>query len=182
MSNKYFTTLLWALSISSLAAMLSGCSEKVVLPVAHRADKVIYPDYKAPEDANISLLVPNEIPIYMSGLSAMLTFRLVNLGEKDLDVREWFMDDVNNIRIYYREIDESGKPISETWLTDITAPAQEQRRNRLVLKPYNAAFIEKPLPFIEEIRPGTTKYFEAYGELTHKTLHAKTKVFRLIAN
>ncbi|MEG2076597.1 MAG: hypothetical protein RRY34_08845, partial [Victivallaceae bacterium] len=121
-------------------------------------------------------------PIYMSGLSAELTFRLVNLGERDLDVREWFMEDVNNIRIFYREIDESGKPLNEEWLTDSTDTKVEQRRNRLVLKPYNAAFIEKKLPFIEELRPGTTKFYEAYGELTHKTLHAKTKVFRLIAN
>jgi len=122
----------------------------------------------------------------------VMTFLLRNQDVTPVSVNEWFMNESDNIRLYYAFC-EPGKAeeVRETawrlaWPVDDSGEAPRQktrpRRSALVLQPNNSAVLDVPLTFLEHARPPRRQAaytIALYAQIALNTLQTRSEVFEI---
>lgn len=114
-----------------------------------------------------------------SGEGGFLTFALINGGEKNIEIKEWYSNEGDNIVLY-----------CQNWLPGMTTydpqgwvkleftPKKPAWRYPLSLTPGNRMFITKQLPFVDSlnITPGNERRYFIKAELTLSSVKLSSKV------
>ena len=120
-----------------------------------------------------------------------MTFLLKNQDVSVVTVNEWYMNETDNIRLYYAfcEPGKSDGIKEEDWQLawpdtkpGETARKSRPRRSALVLQPGNSTLIDVPLTFLEHAEPPKRKarYTVAlYAQIALNTLQTKSEVFEI---
>ena len=121
-----------------------------------------------------------------------MRFLLKNQDVTVVSVNEWYMNETDNIRLYYAfcEPGKSGELKDEDWklawpdeMPGEDAPRKSHpRRSSLVLQPNNSAVLDVPLTFLEHVEPPRRKarYTVAlYAQIALNTLQTKSEVFEI---
>ena len=129
---------------------------------------------------------------YTLGLpNQTMTFLLKNLDVSVVSVNEWYMNETDNIRLYYAfcEPGKSDEIREDEWQLawpDVkpgeTIRKSRPRRSALVLQPNNSALIDVPLTFLEHAEPPKRKarYTVALcAQIALNTLQTKSEVFEI---
>ena len=122
-----------------------------------------------------------------------MTFLLKNQDVSVVSVNEWYMNETDNIRLYYAFC-EPGKSVEikeDEWKLawpdvkpgDASARRNSRpRRSALVLQPNNSALIDVPLSFLEHVEPPrrSARYTVALcAQIALNTLQTKSEVFEI---
>ena len=120
-----------------------------------------------------------------------MTFLLKNQDVSVVTVNEWYMNETDNIRLYYAfcEPGKSGEIKEDDWQLawpDVkpgeTVRKSRPRRSALVLQPNNSTLIDVPLTFLEHAEPPKRKarYTVALcAQIALNTLQTKSEVFEI---
>ena len=121
-----------------------------------------------------------------------MTFLLKNQDVSVVSVNEWFMNETDNIRLYYAfcEPGKSGEIREEDWKLawpevksgEKSGRKSRPRRSSLVLQPNNSAVIDVPLTFLEHAEPPRrqARYTVALcAQISLNTLQTKSEVFEI---
>ena len=121
-----------------------------------------------------------------------LTFLLKNQDVSVVSVDEWYMNEADNIRLYYAfcEPGKSGELKDEDWQLawpdvkpgETARQKSRPRRSSLVLQPNNSAVLDVPLTFLEHVEPPRrrARYAVAlYAQIALNTLQTKSEVFEI---
>ncbi len=121
-----------------------------------------------------------------------MTFLLKNQDVSVVSVNEWYMNETDNIRLYYAfcEPGKSGEIKEDEWHLawpdvkpgETVARKSRPRRSALVLQPNNSALIDVPLTFLEHAEPPKRKarYTVALcAQIALNTLQTKSEVFEI---
>ena len=121
-----------------------------------------------------------------------MTFLLKNQDVSVVSVNEWYMNETDNIRLYYAfcEPGKSGEIREEDWKLawpdvksgEKTSRKSRPRRSSLVLQPNNSVVIDVPLTFLEHAEPPKRKarYTVALcAQIALNTLQTKSEVFEI---
>lgn len=129
-----------------------------------------------------TLGVPNQV----------MTFQLKNQDVSVVSVNEWYMNETDNIRLYYAFC-EPGKSDSikeDEWKLawpdvkpgETSGRKPHPRRSALVLQPNNGVLIDVPLSFLEHVEPPrrSARYTVALcAQIALNTLQTKSEVFEI---
>ena len=121
-----------------------------------------------------------------------MTFLLKNQDVSIVTVNEWYMNETDNIRLYYAfcEPGKSGEIPEDAWnlaWPDVK-PGEKirqkshPRRSTLILQPNNSAVIDVPLTFLEHVEPPRrqARYTIALcAQIGLNTLQTKSEVFEI---
>ena len=113
------------------------------------------------------------------GEGGFLTFALINGGEKNVEIKEWYSNEGDNVVLY-----------CQNWLPGMTTydpqgwvklekpPKKPAWRYPLSLTPGNRMFITKQLPFVDtlSITPGSERRYFVKAELTLTSIKLSSKV------
>ena len=112
-----------------------------------------------------------------AGTAGVVGVEMFNLGDRDVEVPEWYMLDNHNFTVHYRRVPdgEVGKKIP--WSKCEPKIPAKARRVPLVLKPRTRARFLVETPFVGELDPGQKELFEVYVATNLRTVHMKTPVF-----
>jgi len=122
-----------------------------------------------------------------------MTFLLKNQDVSVVAVEEWYMNETDNIRLYYAfcEPGKSGEIKEDEWKLawpdvkpgeETGARKSRPRRSALVLQPNNSALLDVPLTFLEHVEPPRRKarYTVALcAQIALNTLQTKSEVFEI---
>ena len=121
-----------------------------------------------------------------------MTFLLKNQDVSVVSVNEWYMNETDNIRLYYAfcEPGKSGEIREEDWKLawpevksgEKSGRKSRPRRSSLVLQPNNSAVIDVPLTFLEHAEPPRrqARYTVALcAQISLNTLQTKSEVFEI---
>ncbi len=121
-----------------------------------------------------------------------MTFLLKNLDVSVVSVNEWYMNETDNIRLYYAfcEPGKSGDIKEDEWKVawpdvkpgETARQKSRPRRSALVLQPNNSALIDVPLTFLEHVEPPRrrARYTVALcAQIALNTLQTKSEVFEI---
>lgn len=114
-----------------------------------------------------------------SGEGGFLTFALINGGDKNIEIKEWYSNEGDNVVLY-----------CQNWLPGMTTydprgwvkleftPKKPAWRYPLSLTPGNRMFITKQLPFVDSltITPGNERRYFIKAELTLSSVKLSSKV------
>ena len=121
-----------------------------------------------------------------------MTFLLKNQDVSIVTVNEWYMNETDNIRLYYAfcEPGKSGEIPEDAW--NLAWPdvkpgekirrSSHPRRSTLILQPNNSAVIDVPLTFLEHVEPPKrqARYTVALcAQIALNTLQTKSEVFEI---
>lgn len=121
-----------------------------------------------------------------------MTFLLKNQDVSIVTVNEWYMNETDNIRLYYAfcEPGKSGEIPEDAW--NLAWPdvkpgekirrTSHPRRSTLILQPNNSAVIDVPLTFLEHVEPPKrqARYTVALcAQIALNTLQTKSEVFEI---
>ena len=121
-----------------------------------------------------------------------MTFLLKNQDVSVVTVNEWYMNETDNIRLYYAfcEPGKSGEIPEDAW--NLAWPDMKPgekirqkthpRRSTLILQPNNSAVIDVPLTFLEHVEPPKRQasYTIALcAQIALNTLQTKSEVFEI---
>ena len=121
-----------------------------------------------------------------------MTFLLKNQDVSVVTVNEWYMNETDNIRLYYAfcEPGKSGEIPEDAWnlaWPDVK-PGEKirqkshPRRSTLILQPNNSAVLDVPLSFLEHVEPPRrrARYTVALcAQIALNTLQTKSEVFEI---
>ena len=121
-----------------------------------------------------------------------MRFLLRNQDVTVVSVNEWYMNETDNIRLYYAfcEPGKSGEIREDEWLLawpDLKSGEKlkqksRPRRSALILQPNNSAVIDVPLTFLEHAEPPRrqARYTIALcAQIALNTLQTKSEVFEI---
>ena len=121
-----------------------------------------------------------------------LRFLLNNQDVTVVSVNEWYMNETDNIRLYYAfcEPGKSGEIPEDAWMLawpdvkpgDKNVQKTRPRRSALILQPNNSALIDVPLTFLEHAEPPKrqARYTVALcAQIALNTLQTKSEVFEI---
>ena len=121
-----------------------------------------------------------------------MTFLLKNQDVSVVFVNEWYMNETDNIRLYYAfcEPGKSGELREEDWQLawpdvnpgETSRQKARPRRSSLVLQPNNSAVLDVPLTFLEHVEPPRrrARYTVAlFAQIALNTLQTKSEVFEI---
>jgi len=119
---------------------------------------------------------------FIAGDLPKLTFRLTNLGKKDLLVYEWYERENSNIRLYYYKLDagmDSPPPLKE-FTPIIPMVGDKPARMTLDLKPKTSVLISTFLTFVRVVQVKKATTFLLFAELNMKSISARSKCIRIV--
>lgn len=121
-----------------------------------------------------------------------MTFLLKNQDVSVVSVDEWYMNETDNIRLYYAfcEPGKSGELGEKDWQLawpdlkpgETARRKSRPRRSPLVLQPNNSAVLDVPLSFLEHVEPPRrrARYTVALcAQIALNTLQTKSEVFEI---
>jgi hypothetical protein len=171
--------LLCLLSLGCITILSSGCvreltSKKIATRSPQRKSYPKLHNYKL----RLELLTARRR--FYAGEDVKITYRLKNIGKKSLRINEWYMNEADNVRLYYMPYKTKITRFNpKEWI--LIEPEYKLPKNRfeLVMYPKNMVLIDKALPFVKaagEDNP-TIKRGKYYlvAELTLNSVHARSK-------
>lgn len=121
-----------------------------------------------------------------------MRFLLKNQDVSVVCVNEWYMNETDNIRLYYAfcEPGKSAEIPEDAWKLawpdsqsgEITKSKSHPRRSALILQPNNSTVIDVPLTFLEHVEPPRrqARYTIALcAQIGLNTLQTKSEVFEI---
>jgi len=121
-----------------------------------------------------------------------MRFLLKNQDVSVVSVNEWYMNETDNIRLYYAfcEPGKSGEIAEDDWKLawpdvkpgENNTRKAHSRRSALILQPNNSAIIDVPLTFLEHVEPPKrqARYTVALcAQIALNTLQTKSEVFEI---
>ena len=121
-----------------------------------------------------------------------MRFLLRNQDVTVVSVNEWYMNETDNIRLYYAfcEPGKSGEIPEDAWMLawpdvrpgEKNAQKPRPRRSALILQPNNSALIDVPLTFLEHAEPPRrqARYTVALcAQIALNTLQTKSEVVEI---
>jgi hypothetical protein len=170
-----------ALLVFAAFFMTSCVTEKVDMKrwKAHKPIKANYPEVK-----NYRLaLFPIGKTQFKAGEKSQLSLCLKNINSRLVRIDEWFMNEPDNIKLYYRPFDNKITKFSPDSGWTCIAPEYRKDANRfqLVLYPRNNVIVNKDLPFVKNSTPGQWKRYMVVAELTLKSVSVRSKIFSVVA-
>ena len=186
--ERHMKTTMRILSALAIAAVLGACSAEP--SVQREFDET---QYFQKVTAKMSLEHGYLRLDYTIGVpNQSMTFLLKNQDVSVVSVNEWYMNETDNIRLYYAFC-EPGKSDSipeDAW--KLAWPDQKPgekagnktrpRRSSLILQPNNSAVIDVPLTFLEHLEPPRrqARYTLALcAQIALNTLQTKSEVFEI---
>ena len=101
--------------------------------------------------------------VFKPGNETIFTYRFTNIGSKPIRIDEWFMNDPDNVKLYYRKWEKGlRKFILNEWACIEPDMKKPVRRFELVLNPGNSVLIRKHIRFIEKLPPGEKPLIDKY--------------------
>jgi hypothetical protein len=142
--------LLFILSTLSIVLLLSGC----VRTTKNKEVKTRAPQRKAYaklHNYNLKLELLTARRRFYAGEDVKLTYRLKNNGKKSLRLNEWYINEPDNIRLYYMQYKAKLTNFnSKDWILIEPDYKQPTTRFELVISPENMILVDKQLPFVKE--------------------------------
>ena len=121
-----------------------------------------------------------------------MTFQLKNQDVSVVSVNEWYMNETDNIRLFYAfcEPGKSDEIKEDEWKLawpdvkpgETSRRKPHPRRSALVLQPNNGVLIDVPLSFLEHVEPPkrSARYTLALcAQIALNTLQTKSEVFEI---
>ena len=142
-------------------------------------EPVVFPPIK---DCKISLEIISTRCDFYAGEEAQLTLRLKNIGQKQLVVYEWMLNEPDNIRLSYAPSAAPGlSPAEEKWKHEEPLLEHPVKRTPMTLNPGNSAVISVPMKFIAAMEAkdvaGGSRHYMVFCELNLKSITARTAPF-----
>lgn len=126
----------------------------------HEESERKFPELK---DYHVQLENVSRRRLFKPGEEAILTYKFTNVGSKPLRIDEWFMNDPDNVKLYYRKWEEGlRKFIIDEWTCIEPEMKKPVRHFELVLNPGNSVLIRKHVSFIEKLPPGEKPPVDKY--------------------
>jgi len=177
--SNYIALVLFISSLCCITMFTSGCvrestSKKIATRSPQRKSYAKLHKYKL----KLELLTSRRR--FYAGEDVKITYRLKNLGSKSLRINEWYMNEPDNIRLYYMPYKRKMTRFNpKEWI--LVEPEYKQPANRfeLIMSPKNMVLIDKSLPFVKaagEDNP-TVKRGKYYlvAELTLNSISTRSK-------
>ena len=182
-STKLFvrqqSLLLFSLSLCCITMFMSGCvreatSKKLATRSPQRKSYAKLHKYKL----KLELLTARRR--FYAGEDVKITYRLKNLGRKSLRINEWYMNEPDNIRLYYMPYKAKLTSFNpKEWILIEPDYKQPTTRFELVMSPKNMVLVDKSLPFVKaagEDNPSVKRgSYYLVAELTLNSVNAKSK-------
>jgi len=183
MKNFSKKTLLIAVAAAVAVLVLPGCKStpaKSSAAPTRSPLKQFYPklkDYTLEMDA----IVPNKA--FSPAEVAVVNFRLRNAGTKPVQIDEWYQNDSDNLRIYYRpysadvNYDKFDKKEWKCVEPELTPPIHHYV---LVVSPGNIVFFEKKMDFYKKLSAADldrNKRYLIVGELALNSVDVRSAPF-----
>ena len=188
MSKFKNPVLVFCLGVIS-ALLLSSCAstksdEGVKKLDGSFVDKsLVKKDYKKIKNYRLMLYpVGNMEPIALNK-DASVKVRLRNMNRKKIRIDEWYMNQANNLIIYYRPFNIKVKKfIPKYWKKSIPKVEDTPRRFELVLMPNNSVLISRKLDFLQDMKleKGKKKRLMMVVELNLKSVKVRSKIFSVV--
>ncbi|MCF6174949.1 MAG: hypothetical protein L3J71_04230 [Victivallaceae bacterium] len=171
--------LLFILGVCSITVFMSGCvrttkNKEVKTRVPQRKTYAKLRNYRL----KLELLTARRR--FYAGEDVKITYRLINLGKKSLRLNEWYMNEPDNLRLYYMPYKQQLTSFNpKKWILVDPDYKQPPSRFELVMRPKNSVLIDKQLPFVKaagEDNP-TVKRGRYYliAELTLNSVDVRSK-------
>ncbi|OGV34080.1 MAG: hypothetical protein A2020_01275 [Lentisphaerae bacterium GWF2_45_14] len=171
------------LIFSALSLVFSSCAAKPEEPKGLRFEtgrpqKELLRKLK---DYSLSLEAVSIKRSFKRGEDAVVTFRLTNIGKRELVVYEWMMDEESNIVIYYIPFSPALKRFDKgLWNSETPSLTEKPRRSVLTLNTGNSVYVDKKLKFVKELNPLSVpesgmKYL-IVGELNLSTVAVRSPI------
>ena len=142
----------------------------------HEESQREYPKIK---DYRVKLQLVTTRRSFNPGHRTILTYKFKNIGKKPLRIDEWFMNDPDNIKIYYHPWKKGLNRLKRAECKVMNPILKKPvRRFELVLNPGNSVLIRKELSFVKDMPPGKQpehkKYF-VIATLNLKSIRSSSK-------
>lgn len=114
---------------------------------------------------------------------AVINFKLKNSGVKSVQIDEWYMNDSDNIRIYYRQYApdlDLEKFDHKSWQCINPERKQPLHHFPLIINPNNIVFVEKKLDALKQLGPDDlsgSKKFWVIAELALNSVDVRSSPF-----
>ena len=117
---------------------------------------------------------------FKAGTEPSVTYRLINLSLKRLIVYEWYMNEANNITIYYTPWEEGMKlPPFKEWKKISQKVGDKPRRMTLDLHHRNSTLVNVKYSFIKNLKLYTSKDFLVFAKLNLMSLPVKSRIVKI---
>jgi|GEM_PF-3313136 len=142
-----------------MTSMLVSCTETKVAgysPEGWKFRKQKQRQFKPVDASHLELMLVSKRLGFMAGESVTLTFRLVNRGEKTVNIPEWLASPEDNLKLYYRPLkaDPPHTPFQASEWTCVQPELPPSPEHfELTLNPRNSVLVTKRLPFIRKMAP-----------------------------
>lgn len=180
-SGKILLSAVVVIVLSALPGCKSTPAKSNVIPTRSPV-KAFYPklkDYTLELNAIVSgkTLVPGE--------ASVINFKLRNAGTKLIQLDEWYQNDSDNLRLYYRpyatgiNFDKFDKKEWKCIEPELTPPTHHYV---LVISPNNIVFFEKKIDFYKKISAADlsrNKKFLIIGELSLNSVDVRSSPFTI---
>ena len=114
-----------------------------------------------------------------AGTAGVIGVEMFNLGDRDVEVPEWYMLDNHNFTVHYRRVPDGATGEKIPWRKCEPKIPPKARRVPLILKPRTRARFLVETPFIGDLDPGQKEAFEVYVATRLRTVHMRTPTFVL---
>ena len=173
MMKKY---LLWALG--AVVILSSGCIREEIgsdnMAFGRREKK----SYKPLRNYHLELVQTGNGQLF-AGEGGIVTFALINRGNKNVLIEEWYVNEEDNVNIICQNwLPGMTGYDSNAWVKLETVPRQPAWRYPLTLAPGNRIFVNKKLPFVDSlnITPGSERRYFIKAELNLTSVKVESKV------
>lgn len=164
--------------------ILSSCTSSDELADAQYAEKVKKrrdfdeSDLKFPpmKDYSLELLPVSRDRTFDAGdLTIKMRFSLHNTSRKKVVIREWRLNEADNLRFYYKAAEGDAVPEfdAKTWKLYTPTVKKPMKHYPLELVSDVKTFIETPMPFVAELEPGRKYYIVAEMNLSSLDLRSQ---------
>ena len=167
--------------LSLLLLLFSGCVREELgadkMAFARREKK----KYKPLRNYNLELAMTSKGHLF-AGDGGVLTFVLINRGNKKVVIEEWYANEEDNINISCQNwLPGMSMYDRDSWIKLETVPRQPAWRYPLTLAPGNRIFISKRLNFVDKLNvtPGSERRYFIKAELNLTSVKLESRVSTL---
>ncbi len=177
--------ILLSATVAMTLIVLPGCKstppKSNVIPTRSPV-KAFYPKLKD-YSLELNAIVPGKALV--PGEASVINFKLRNAGFKPVQIDEWYQNDSDNLRIYYRpytdgiNFDKFDKKEWKCIEPELTPPTHHYV---LVISPNNIVFFEKKIDFYKKISAADlsqNKKFLIIGELALNSVDVRSSPFAI---